>query len=220
MFALGQTAKAQPQKSVYLGAAAQYTVLAGTTVTNTGLTIVNGDLGVWPGSALTGFGPGVVNGTTDAGDIAAQHAQSSLAIAYNDAAGRTAVDMVKVAGDLGGQTLTPGLYKSTSSLEITGTLTLAGKGVYIFQIASALKVNNGGVVVLSGGAQAADIFWQVGSSATLGTTTHFKGTILALTSVSNATGGTLDGRTLARHGAVTLDTDAVTMPRAQRVRSN
>jgi len=211
-FTLCPVATAQPQSTVYLGSAGSYAVLAGTTVTNTGLSVVNGNLGVWPGTAVTGFGPGIVNGTEDAGDVAAQHAQASLNIAYNDAAGRTSVNIVGLAGDLGGRTLTPGLYKSTSTLAITGTLTLAGKGVYIFQIASGLTINTGSGVVLSGGASSADVFWQVGSSAALGTTADFKGTILALTSISLATGATLDGRALAQHGAVTLDTNNVTIP--------
>jgi hypothetical protein len=203
-------ATAQQQTPINLGSAATYAVLAGTTVTNTGLTVVNGNLGVWPGSAITGFGPGRVNGAEDAGDTAAHHAQASLTIAYNEAAGRS-VGVEGVAGDLGGRTLSPGLYKSTSTLAITGTLTLHGSGVYIFQIASALTVNNGSGIILSGGANAADVFWQVGSSATLGTTSSFKGTILALTAISIATGGTLDGRALAQHAAVTLDNDNVTI---------
>jgi len=211
-FTLCPVATAQPQSAVYLGSAGSYAVLAGSTVTNTGLSIVNGNLGVWPGTAVTGFGPGKVNGTEDAGDVAAQHAQASLNIAYNDAAGRTSVGIVALAGDLGGRTLTPGLYKSTSTLAITGALTLHGNGVYIFQIASGLTVSSGGSVVLSGGATSANVFWQVGSSATLGTTADFKGTILALTSISLATGATLDGRALAQHGAVTLDTNGVTIP--------
>jgi uncharacterized protein (TIGR03437 family) len=207
-FTLCPAATAQPQSTVDLGSAGKFAVLAGTTVTNTGFSVINGDLGAWPGSGVIGFKPGVVNGTIDAGDAVAQQAQASLTIAYNDAAGRS-VGAVTVAGNLGGQTLTPGLYKSTSDLAITGTLTLFGKGIYIFQIASALMVNNSSGVVLSGGAQAADVFWQVGSSATLGTTSELKGSILALTSISIATGGNLDGRALARNGAVTLDTNAV-----------
>ena len=211
-FTLCPVATAQPQSSVYLGSAGSYAVLAGSTVTNTGLTVVNGNLGVWAGTAVTGFGPGVVNGTEDAGDVAAQHAQASLNIAYNDAAGRTSIATNKVAGDLSGLTLTPGLYKSTSSLSLSGTLTLHGSGVYIFQIASGLTVGTGGRVVLSGGANSANIFWQVGSSATFGTTSDFKGTVLALTSISLATGARLDGRALAQHGAVTLETNSVTVP--------
>jgi hypothetical protein len=211
-FTYGPMATAQQQSTVFLGQAGSFGVLAGTTVTNTGPTIINGNLGVWPGTAITGFGPGVVNGTEDAGDVVAQHAQASLNIAYNDAAARTSVDIVGLAGDLGGRTLTPGLYKSTSTLAITGTLTLEGSGVYIFQIASGLTVSTGGTVVLSGGATSDNVFWQVGSSATLGTTADFKGTILALTSISLATDAKLDGRALAQHGAVTLDTNTVTIP--------
>ncbi|HXN49670.1 MAG TPA: ice-binding family protein [Bryobacteraceae bacterium] len=210
--ALCPAATAQQQTAVFLGSAGSYAVLAGTTVTNTGPTIVNGNLGVWPGTAVTGFGPGRVNGTEDAGDVAAQHAQASLNIAYNEAAGRTSVAITQLAGDLTGRTLTPGLYKSTSTLSLAGTLTLHGSGVYIFQIASGLTVGTGAKVVLSGGATSGNVFWQVGSSATLGTTADFKGTILALTSISLATGATLDGRALAQHGAVTLDTNTVTLP--------
>jgi hypothetical protein len=205
-------ATAQQQSAVFLGSAGSFGVLAGTTVTNTGPTTVTGDLGVWPGTAITGFGPGVVNGGTDAGDVVAQHAQGSLNIAYNDAAARTSVATHSLAGDISGLTLAPGLYKSTSTLSLSGTVTLSGNGVFIFQIASGLTVGTGGAVVLSGGATSDNIFWQVGSSATLGTTASFKGTILALTSISLATGARLDGRALAQHGAVTLDTNDVTIP--------
>ena len=209
------TPSSQTPASLDLGSAAQFAVLAGSTVTNTGLAIINGDLGVWAGTAVTGFPPGVVNGTIHAGDVAAQHGQASLTIAYNDAAART-TGVVGVAGDLGGKTLGPGLYKSTSNLAVTGNLTLDAKGnqnaVFIFQIVSALTVNSTSGVVLSGGAKAANVFWQVGSSATLGTGSAFKGTILALTSIAMATRATLDGRALARNGAVILDSNAIAVP--------
>jgi hypothetical protein len=122
-----------------------------------------------------------------------------------------------VAGNIGGLTLAPGLYKSTSSLAISsGDLTLDAQGdanaVFIFQIASTLTTTPGRQVILSGGAQAKNIFWQVGSSATLGTTTIFKGTIMADQSITLNTGATLDGRALARIGAVTLDSNTVTKP--------
>ena len=198
-----------------LGSASTFAVLAGSTVTNTGLSNINGDLGVWPGTAyVPGTPSATVNGTIHAGDVAAHQGQASLAVAYNDAAGRT-VGVIGVAGDLGGQTLDPGLYKSTSTLAITGDLTLDAKGdpnaVFIFQMGSALTVATGGRVVLTGGAMAANVFWQVGSSATLGTYSAFKGTIMAYASITIGTGATLDGRALAQNAAVTLDTNAVTM---------
>ena len=209
------------QAPVALGSAATFGVLAGSTVTSTGGTTVNGDLGVSPGTAVTGFstidgGPGTVNGTTHLGDPAAAQAQLDLTAAYNDAAGRT-VGAVTVTGDLGGQTLTPGLYKSTSSLAISsGDLTLDAQGdanaVFIFQMASTLTTTSGRQVILSGGANAAKIFWQVGSSATLGTTSVFKGNILAFTSITVTTGAAVEGRLLARNGAVTLDSNTITIP--------
>jgi len=142
-----------------------------------------------------------------------RHGATRLDRAYNDAAGRT-VGAVLVAGDLVGQTLTPGLYKSTSSLEISsGDLTLDAQGdaneVFIFQMASTLTTTAGRQVILSGGAKASNIYWQVGSSATLGTTSEFKGNILALASITVTTSAAVQGRLLARTGAVTLDTNVV-----------
>jgi len=215
-------AHAQGQTTVNLGAAASYGVLAGSGVTSTGGTVVNGDLGVSPATAVTGFftvdgGPGtVVNGAIHINDASAIAAEAALTTAYNDAAGRT-VGAIGKAGDLGGQTLTPGLYKSTSSLAIsTGNLTLDAQGdanaVFIFQMASTLTTGSGIHVILSGGANPANIFWQVGSSATLGTTSVFEGSILALTSITLTTGATLNGRALAENGAVTLDSNPVTTP--------
>jgi len=203
------------QAPIDLGSAANFAVLAGSTVTNTGLTMVNGDLGLSPGTAVTGFNPpGTVNGTIHI-DAAAQQAQAALTVAYNDAAGRT-VGVVGVAGDLGGQTLAPGLYKSTSTIGITGDLTLDGNGdpnaVFIFQVGSTLTTIGSTQVILAGGAQAKNIFWQIGSSATLGTYSVFKGTIMALASITVNTGANLEGRALARNAAVTLDTNAITAP--------
>jgi hypothetical protein len=199
---------------VALGSAATFGVLAATTVTSAGVTTINGDLGVSPGTTVAGSL--TVTGTLHLGDPTAAQAQLDLTTAYNDAAGRT-VGAVTVAGNLGGQTLTPGLYKSTSSLEISsGDLTLDAQGdanaVWVFQMVSSFTTTSGRQVILSGGAKAANIFWQVGSSATLGTTSVSKGNILALTSITLLTGATLDGRALARNGAVALDGNTIIVP--------
>jgi hypothetical protein len=204
------------QTPVALGTSGNFSVLAGSTVTNTGNTVVIGNVGVAPGTAVTGFPPGIVTGgVIHAGDAVAATAQADLTTAYVDAAGRAMTG--SVAGDIGGATFLPGVYKSTSSLAITGTVTLNGNGnsnaVFIFQIASTLTTAAGNSIVnLIGGAQASNVFWQVGSSATLGTNTLFNGTILAQASVTLTTGAVLNGRALARTGAVTLDTNAVTNP--------
>jgi len=202
------------QAPVALGSAAKFAVLAATTVTSTGATTVNGQLGASPGTAVTGSLK--VSGMIHAGGPTAAQAQGDLTAAYNDAAGR-AVGALSVAGNLGGLTLTPGLYTSTSSLEISsGDLTLDAQGdtnaVFIFQMASTLTTTSGRQVILSGGARAANIYWQVGSSATLGTVSVFKGNILASTSITVTTGAAVEGRLLARTAAVTLDTNSITLP--------
>jgi len=198
--------------AVALGTTSTFGVLAGTTVTNTGATAITGNLGVSPGSAVTGFPPGTVSGTIYAGGATAAQAQTDLGLAYADAAGRT-TGAVSVSGDLTGLTLTPGLYKSTSSLGITGAVTLNALGnqnaVFIIQMASTLTTGSGSQVILAGGAKASNIIWQVGTSATLGTNSVFKGTILAATSITLNTGARVDGRALAQSGAVTLDTNVV-----------
>ena len=189
-----------------------FSVLAGTTVTNTGATTVAGDLGVSPGTALTGFPPGLVSGTIHAADGVAAQAQADLITAFNDAAGRSGAS--SISGDLAGLTLNPGVYKSTSSIGITGDVTLDAHGdpnaVFIFQIASTLITGSGSHVLLTNSANACNVFWQVGSSATIGTNSVFKGNILALTSIALTTGATFNGRALARNGAVTLDTNVIT----------
>ena len=200
---------------VNLNSAASFSVLGASTDTNTGATVVSGNLGLSPGTSITGFPPGtVINGSIHDTDVAAANAQVDLTAAYNDAAGR--IGAVIVSGDIGGQTLGPGVYKSTSSLGITGTLTLDGQGsaasVFIFQIASTLTTASAARIVLINGAIAANVFFQVGSSATLGTTTAFIGTIMAQASVTLTTGATLSGRALARTGAVTMDTNTITNP--------
>jgi hypothetical protein len=208
--ALASSAQAQ---TVPLGTAGSYAVLGATTVTNTGPTVINGDLGVSPGAAVTGFPPGLVNGTIHAGNAAALQAQSDVTTAYNDAAGR-ACNVSLTGQDLGGLTLTSGVYCFASSAQLTGTVTLNAQGnpnaVFIFQIGSTLTTASNSTVNLINGAQSCNVFWQVGSSATLGTTTTFRGNVLALTSNTAATGATVDGRLLARNGAVTLDSNVVT----------
>jgi hypothetical protein len=217
-------ASAQGPKAVDLRSAADFAVLAGATVTNTGKTVVVGDLGVYPGSAVTGFegvlpgGPGMVVGTIYAADPVAKAAQGDLLTAYDDAKGRT-VGAILVAGNLGGRTLAPGLYKSSSSLEISsGDLYLTGNknSVFIFQMESTLVTTVGRKIILVGGVNAANIFWQVGSSATLGTNSVFEGTIMADQSITITTGATLNGRALARIAAVTLDTNKITNPTESR----
>lgn len=210
------SAAAGSQLSVALGGAGAFVILSGSTVTSTGLTSLTGDLGVSPGTAVTGFPPGTMTGTTHAGNATSATAMTDLTTAYNDAAGRT-LSPVTVAGNLGGLTLPPGLYKSTSSLSISsGDLTLDAQGdanaVFIFQMASTLTTAAGRSVILAGGAKSSNVFWQVGSSATLGTTTTFKGTIMADQSITLSNGAALNGRALARIGAVSLAANAVVMP--------
>ena len=198
-----------------LRSAAGFGILAGTTITNTGGTQITGDVGLSPGSAVTGFPPGTYTGTLHINDAAANQAKLDLTTAYLDLAGRA--PGATVAGNIGGQTLTPGTYTSSSTLAISsGDLTLDAGGnanaVFIFQIASALTVTSGRQVILAGSAQAKNVYWQVGSAATLGTTSVFKGNILALDAITLETGATLDGRAFAQNGAVTLDNNAITVP--------
>ena len=197
------------QVTVSLAGASNLAILAGSSITNTGATTITGDLGLNPGTSVGGFPPGILNGVQHINDNIATQAKLDLTAAYNDAAGRTSTDIVTLSGNIGGLTLTPGLYKSTSSLAISsGDLTFDAKGnadaVFIIQIASTLTTTSGRKVILSGGALASNIFWQVGSSATFGTTSVFKGTILAMQSITFNTGATLDGRALARTGGVTM----------------
>jgi len=199
--------------AVTLGVANSFAILAGSTVTNTGTTIIDGDLGLSPGTAATGFPPGVINnGIQHLNDAVAVQAQSDLVVAYNNAAGQSC-DHYLTGQDLGGMVLTPGVYCFNSSAQLTGALTLDGQNnsnpIFIFQIGSTLTTASNSSIVLINSAQACNIFWQVGSSATLGTDTLFKGNILALTSITLNTRAGVDGRVLARNGAITLDTNIV-----------
>ncbi len=196
-----------------LGTAGNFAVLGASTVTNTGSTVVAGDLGVSPGTAVTGFPPGNVTGTIHAADTVAQQAQNDIAVAYANAAGQTC-DGNLTGQDLGDKTLTPGVYCFSSSAQLTGQLRLDSQGnparVFIFQIGSTLTTASNATVLSINGTQVCNVFWQVGSSATLGTNTNFAGNILALTSITATTGTTSNGSLYARNGAVTLDTNTIT----------
>ena len=210
------TTGACSQAPITLRTAANFVVLAGSTVTNTGMSHVTGDLGVSPGTAVTGFPPGILVGAQHAGDPTSAQGIADLTTAYNEAAGRTLCP-ITVSGNLGGQTLAPGLYKSTSSLAVSsGDLTLDAQGdsdaVFIFQMASTLTTTAGRQVVLAGGAKSTNVFWQVGTSATLGTTSSFQGTVMADQAITMNTGATLNGRVLARIAAVALDTNTIVKP--------
>ena len=201
------TAGAQPLSS--------FAVLGGSTVTNTGPTIVTGNLGVSPGSSVTGFPPGiVVGGSIHAADAVAAGAQTELTTLYNTLAS-AACNTDLTGQDLGGLTLTPGVYCFASSAQLTGTLTLDAQGnsnaVFVFQMGSTLTTASASSVLLINGASSCGVFWQVGSSATLGTGTALAGSIVALTSITLNTGASVSGRTLARNGAVTLDNNQVTL---------
>jgi len=204
------------QLPINLLSCAEYAVIGGSTITNTGPTNITGNVGLSPGTALVGFPPGIIVGETHIADPAAAQAKLDLTAAYNAAAGRT-LNPVTLSGNIGGMTLPPGLYKSTSTLEISsGDLTLDAGGnanaVWIFQIASSFTTTVGRAVVLSGGADANNIFWQVGTSATLGVTSIFKGTILCDQSITMNTGAVVDGRVLTRIAAVSLDNNIIVRP--------
>lgn len=197
-----------------LGTAQNFAVLGGSAVTNTGSTILNGDLGVWPNNAITGFPPGIVNGSIYAGDAVAQQAQNDLTTAY-DLLVNMAFTQDLTGQDLGGMVLTPGVYFFSTSAQLTSVLTLDSLGdpdaMFIFQMGSTLTTASDSSVVALNGADGCHIYWQVGSSATLGSDTTFLGNILALTSITLNTNATiLDGRALASNGAVTLDTNLIT----------
>jgi hypothetical protein len=208
----------QARADITLGTAGNFSVLAGSTVTNTGPSVINGgNVGVSPGTAISGFPPGtlVPPFTFHSGDAVAAQAQIDLTTAYN-AVTALAPTQVLTGQNLGGLTLLPGVYFFAATAQLTGTLTLNDLGnpnaQFVFQIGSTLTTASlSSVVTINGGLlPGSDVFWQVGSSATLGTGTAFEGHILALTSITLTTGATiLDGSALARNGAVTLDTNSI-----------
>ena len=200
---------------VNLATASPFVVLAGSTATNTGPSVLNGDLGVAPGTALTGFGlPAVVNGATHANDAVARQAQADLTTAYDIAAGQpVSPGNVLTGTDLGNRTLSAGAYRYDTSAQLTGQLTLDAAGdpnaQFVFEIGSTLTTASASSVRLINGASPCNVYWQVGSSATLDTTTAFQGNILALQSIALNNGASVIGRALARNGAVTLDNNVL-----------
>ena len=199
-------------QTIGLGTASQFTVLAGSGITNTGPTTIAGDIGTFPTTSQTGFNTITLSGANHAGDAVTQQAKNDLITAYNVAAGLT-VNFTLSSAEIGGLTLPPGVYSSASSVGLTGTVTLNAAGnpdaVWVFQIGSTLITASDSSVLLINGAQACHVFWQVGSSATLGTNTDFAGTIMASESITANTGTTVLGRLLALNGAVTLDTNTI-----------
>jgi hypothetical protein len=195
-----------------------FVALAATTVTNTGPSVLNGDLGVAPGTALTGFGlPAVVNGATHDNDAVAGQAQADLTNAYNVAAGQPVSPGNDLSGtNLGNRTLTAGAYRYTSGALLNGPLTLDAQGdpnaQFVFLIGAELTTGSASSVVLINGASPCNVYWQVGSSATLGTTTAFAGNLMALTSISLNNGASVIGRLLARNGQISLINNVLTRP--------
>jgi len=213
--------------TIPLLSATSFAVLAGAGITVAGAvnsTTITGDIGTFPTPSITGLGNVVLNGVNHADDAVTQTAKNDLVTAYNDAAGRPPTTTYNPIFDLGGQTLPPGVYRDPTSFGITGTLTLDAGGdqnaVWIFQAGSTLITAANSSIVLINGAQAANVFWQVGSSATLGTGSSLAGTIMALESITLTTGASLSGRALARNGAVTLDANSIAIPQSGSVAPN
>jgi hypothetical protein len=215
VFALPTAAQAAP---VGLGTADPFVVLGGTKVTNVGPSVLNGNLGISPGTELEGFGlPAVINGSTHATDEVAAQAQLDLTTAYDAAAGQPVLPANDLSGeDLGGLKLAPGTYRYNAAALMTGALTLDAEGdpnaEFVFQIGSQLTTESASSVVLVNGASPCNVYWQVGSSAVLGTTTAFQGTLMALTSISLNSNATVVGRMLARNGQVSLIENTLTRP--------
>lgn len=212
MLSYGSVFPALAQVAPPLGQAGGFAVLGGSAVTNTGATAVIGDVGVSPGTSITGFPPGTLTGTLHSNDAVAQGAQTDLVTAYNALAGQ-ACNTSLTGQDLGGLTLTSAVYCFSSSAQLTGILTLDAQGdpnaVFVFQIGSTLTAASAASVVVINGGSDCNVFWQVGSSETLGTGSQFVGNTLALTSITLTTSASSHGSLLARNGAVTMDTNQI-----------
>lgn len=215
MMFLPQKAAAQIL-TVDLGTASNFAILASSGTTNAGVTTVTGDVGSSPTATIANSGTFTLIGTDHGGDPVTLGAKNDLDTAYNDAVTRTPTTIYGAIFDLGGLTLTSGVYNDPSSFGIAGTLTLDGQNnpdaVWIFQAGSTLSTGANSAVVLINGAQASNIFWQIGSSATLGANTQFAGTMLAFTSITLGSGTTVNGRTLAEGGAVALTQNTISLP--------
>ena len=202
---------------VSLGTAGSFVVLSGETVTNTGFTIINGNVGLYPGSSITGFPPGVVNGVVHISDAVAAQAKQDLNAAYTDASKRSGAP-IPLSGDLGGMTLHPGLYVSATSIEVTsGDLTLDALGdedaIWVFQIGTTFVSMVDRKVILVGNARHDNVFWNTGSSATIGVGSTMVGNFLTQTSITVQTGATMEGRFLTQVGSVTFDSNKVNRPK-------
>jgi hypothetical protein len=212
VFAISATPASAAQPPVNLGTVDPFALLAGSAVTNTGPSTINGNLGLSPGSAVSGFPPATLNGTMHISDSVANIAKNDLITAYNDTAGRSPVSAVPA--DIGGLTVTPGVYGNSSALGLTGAITLDAQGdpnsVFVFKAGSALTTASASSVRMINGAQACNVYWKIGSSATLGTTSTMVGNVMALDSVTLNNAVTVNGRVLARNGAVTLINDTIT----------
>lgn len=213
--ALAEIHLSAAESPIVLGQAADFAVLAGAGITNTGPTTIIGDVGSLPTATMTGFGSVTLTGVNHGGDAITLSGKSDLLTAFNDAAARLPTIIYAPIADLGGLTLAPGVHTDASSFGITGILTLDAMGnpnaVWVFQAGSTLTTAVGSSINLINGAQAGNVFWQVGSSATLGVNSAFIGTIMANTDITLNTGATLDGRALALNGAVTLDNNSIFM---------
>ena len=200
--------------AVGLGTAKSFSVLAGAGITNTGPTTLGGDIGTYPKATITGVSELTITGTNHGGDAVSQGAKPDVRTAYNTLARQR--PRTPTGADLTGRTLVSGVYNSGSSIALSGTVTLDAQGdpdaVFVFQAGSTLITSSSSTVALINGTQACNVFWQVGSSATLGTNSVFRGNLLALTDITATTAATVEGRLLALNGAVTLDTNTITAP--------